>query len=286
MVESAVPVELANSNHDLPKGAVRRWLGVLALGGLLCGLFFGSGCFARVGDRCPSCHELRIGERPPVPAGTRTVFLLIPGMLGYGWEWDGAQAALARYPQSAVLVYSWEPWRSLSSSSARLEAHLEYLQHRLPPSVRELFVIAHSVGGLIAIEAAGSLRGLSIEAPESEKAGARERPPLRIHLLSVGAPLAGMGRNPWGGKDMWYTPLPIALGGYFTHWPEPAPGVSLEIYPTSDDDPVMRRVLSHDPGDVRVLPRRAHLHSLPRALGHNNALTWLCQYLLEQAPTS
>jgi hypothetical protein len=228
------------------------------------------GCFAPVAGRCPRCVELELGRRPAVPPGTRTVFLLVPGLLGYGWEWDGAQAALSKYPDAAVLVYSWEPWHSLTASSARLAAHIQYLLRRLPESVQELTVISHSAAGLLAVEAASALSVSAVAATRG----------LRVRVLSVGAPLAGMGRNPWGGEDMRHTPLPIALGSHFTRWPEPAPGVTLEIYPTSGDDPVMERVMGHDPGDPRVLPRRAVLRALPPSVGHNDALTWLCSGLL------
>jgi hypothetical protein len=128
-------------------------------------------------------------------------------------------------------------------------------------------VLGHSAAGLLAVEAAGRLR--------TDLA-----PTLVVHVISVGAPLAGMGRNPWGGEDMRHTPLAIALGSRFTHWPEPASGVTLEIYPTTGDDPVMQRVLGHDPGDARVLPRRAMVRALPPAVGHNDALTWICERLL------
>ena len=230
-----------------------------------------SGCFSPVAKRCLHCQELVVGARPAVPPGTQTVFLVVPGLLGYGWEWDGAQAALSKYPSAAVLVYSWEPWHSLSRASERLARHIDYLSRRLPRSVQRLVVIGHSAAGLLAVAAAGSLQSTTDRSAK-----------LSIRMLSVGAPLAGMGRNPWGGQDMRYTPLPIALGSQFTRWPEPAPGVTLEIYPTSADDPVMQKTLGHDPADPRVLPRKAILKKLPASIGHNDALTWLCERLLEE----
>lgn len=204
-----------------------------------------------------------------MPVETRTVFLLVPGLLGYGWEWNGAQEALSRYPAVRVLVYSWEPWHSLATSSARLAAHIAYLRESLPPSVSELLVIAHSAAGLLALEAAGQLPAVQPGQP-------------RVRILSVGAPLAGMGRNPWGGLDNRHTPLPIALGSRFSGFPTPAPGVTVEIYPTSADDPVMQVSFGHDPGDRRVLPRGAIVRKLPPSIGHNDALGWLCQELVKQ----
>lgn len=247
---------------------VRRLRGA-ALGLGLLSLGAGAGCFAPVAVRCPSCQELELSRPLAISVETRTVFVLVPGLLGYGWEWNGAQAALTRYPAVRVLVYSWEPWHSLATSSTRLAAHLTYLRENLPPSVTELFVIAHSAAGLLALEAAGQLLPAEPGQP-------------RVRILSVGAPLAGMGRNPWGGIDNRHTPLPIALGSRFSGWPSPSPGISVEIYPTSVDDPVMQRSFGHDPGDRRVLPRGAILRQLPPSIGHNDALGWLCNELVKQ----
>ncbi len=242
------------------KRRIAALLGLLAIG-----------CFAPVKQRCASCFELRIKQPPAIATTTRTVFVLVPGLLGYGWEWDGAQAALAQYPAAAVRVYTWDPWQSLATSSGLFAAHLHYLKRRLPPSVQELVVIAHSAAGLVAVAAASQLQ----PRPETGR--------LRIRVLVVGAPLAGMGRNPWGGKNMWHTPLPIALGSRFGRWPEPAAHVTLNIYQTSIDDPVMKPTLGHDPGDWRVLPERAQRFPLPRTLNHNHALTYLCEGLLKAA---
>lgn len=227
------------------------------------------GCFTPVAERCPGCAELAVGRPPTVPAGTRTAFLLVPGILGYGWEWNGAQIALAHFPDSATLVYSWEPWDSQIAAGARLARHIEYLRRRLPPSVRELVVVGHSAAGLLAVDAASRL---SPVAPWQ----------ARVRVITVGAPLAGMGRNLWGGQDMLHTPMGLALGSQITGWREPSPGVKLEIYATGPDDPVMKRIFSHDPGDRRVLPRRAVVRTLPPSVGHNRALTWVFEQLLDR----
>ena len=63
----------------------------------LCALpFLSNGCAVPLQRSCPRCQALELGRRPAVPFGTRTVFLLVPGLLGYGWEWDAAQAELAK----------------------------------------------------------------------------------------------------------------------------------------------------------------------------------------------
>jgi hypothetical protein len=96
--------------------------------------------------------------------------------------------------------------------------------------------------------------------------------------LTVGAPFAGLGRNPWGGEDHWHTPLPIALGSRFQKWPAAVPGVAVEVFVTGGDDPVMRRFAGHDPADRRVLPSRVLVRKLPAELDHNLALGWVCRH--------
>lgn len=239
---------------------------------LALGLTFGllgttSGCFAPVAARCPDCKALRLGERPPIPLGTRHVVVLVPGLIGYGWEWDAAQSMLRRIPDAAILVYSWDPWQSLRASSRDLGAHLAFLLRRLPKSTRDVTLFAHSASGLLAVRAAGELN---------------PPPGVAVRILSIGAPLAGMGFNPWSGTDLLDTPLPIALGGRYTRWPDPPLGVELEIYPTGQDDPVMRRRGRHEPGDPRVLPGDAELRSLPQDIGHNLALGYLAEKLRDE----
>lgn len=236
----------------------------------LAGLTMQQGCFAPVAERCPDCTELSLrGLRrlPQLPPSTERLFILIPGLLGYGWEWNPAQIALAAHPEVTSVVYSWQPWLSVTRSGERLGDILRRVDRLLPSQVREVTVIAHSAAGMIALEAAGHV-------------GHGGRPlqrPLRI--VTIGAPLAGMGLYP-DPPDLRNTPLAMVVGGRFTHWPRPAPGVHIEVFPTGPDDPVMRPVWNHDPADVRVLPPGARVTRLPTGLGHNNALGWLLDYLL------
>ena len=92
------------------RGRVQRLWALLLLASL------GSGCAVPLSRACPSCRTLTLGERPPVPTGTQTVFLLVPGMLGYGWEWDDAQKALQALPRAVTMVWPWDPWLSLERS--------------------------------------------------------------------------------------------------------------------------------------------------------------------------
>lgn len=240
----------------------------MGLWALLLGLTLGSGCFASVPSRCPGCVELSAASLVSLPPQAQRLFILVPGLLGYGHEWNAAQIELLHHPEIAVLVYSWEPWRSVLRSGEAMARMLDEVDRRLPHGIRDVTVIAHSAAGMIAVEAAAHVR-------------TPLRRPLRI--VAVGAPLAGLGFYP-DPPNLRNTPLPMVLGGRFTGWPDPQPGVRIDVFPTSADDPVMRRIGSHDPADARVLPKGARLEHLPAELGHNSALGWLCQRLLHDDP--
>lgn len=235
----------------------RRWGRRVLHAGLGLALYGLTGCAVPVQASCPHCPLLVVGQRPPVPPGTRTVFVLMPGLLGYGWEWNGAQIALAQVPHAAVILYEWNPWTSVRAGGAELAASMQYLLRRLPRSVDKVVLITHSAAGLLGVEAAAQLR---------VPAG------LPVAVLAIGTPLAGNYFNLVAGEDNFHSPIPLALSGKFTHWPEPAPGVELSIWPTGATDPVMKPHFGHDPADRRVLPRAARVQALPPRLDHNQAL--------------
>lgn len=224
----------------------------------LCALpFLSNGCAVPLQRSCPRCQALELGRRPAVPFGTRTVFLLVPGLLGYGWEWDAAQAELAKIPFAVTLVWPWDPWKSLSQSGDALAQHVGYLVRRVPDSVDRVVVVGHSAAGLLVLWAASR-----VFVPSR----------LSLTMVSVGAPLAGQGFNPWGIPDELRTPLPIALGATFSPWPEPADGVKLRVFVTGPSDPVMAWHFGHNPGSRVVLPPSAEVVALPNSLDHNFAL--------------
>ena len=225
------------------------------------------GCAVPLQQACPGCPRLELGERPPVPPGTRTLFVLVPGLLGYGWEWNGAQLALGQLPATSVLVYEWDAWASLLASSDRLTAHTRFLLRRLPASVRKVVLLGHSAAGLLVVRAAAALQ---------------PPPGVRLEVLAVGAPMAGCGFNPWSGDNLLRTALPIALAGRFTAWPAPASGVRLRIFPTGPSDPVMQKRFGHDPADPSVLPPGVELEPLPRELDHNVALGHVARRLIAE----
>jgi hypothetical protein len=182
-----------------------------------------------------------------VPKGTQTVYLLVPGLLGYGWEWHDAERALRELPAAVTLVWPWDPWRSLAESGTALTEHLDYLLRRLPGSVARVVVIGHSAAGLLLLWAA-----TRVQVPSS----------LAVELITVGAPLAGQGFNPWSGQDLWMTPLPIALGSRFSQWPTPKQGLKLRVFVTGPSDPVMTLRFGHNPGDSAGAAERSGGDSL------------------------
>jgi len=234
--------------------------------GLLSSLMLG--CAVPLERACPRCQTIELGVRPPVPAGTKTVYLLIPGLLGYGWEWDEAQQELSQVPRAVTLVWPWDPWLSVAKSGDSLVRHLDYVLRRLPRSVDRVVVVAHSAAGLLALWA-----GARISVPSQ----------LVVELISVGAPLAGQGFNPWGGQDLFRTPLPIALGSRFSSWPTLASGVSLRVFVTGPGDPVMVSHFGHQPGDAQVLPASATVVELPVTLDHNVALGFVAKLFRAEA---
>jgi pimeloyl-ACP methyl ester carboxylesterase len=214
---------------------------------------------------CPRC-ELLEPERPPsVPAGTRRVFVLVPGILGYGWEWNGVQVALRKDPGHLVLVADWDPWQSLARGSARVAQGLAVLLGGLPPSVTEVVVLGHSVGGLVA-----ALAAARVPPPEG----------LRLRVATVGAPYAGMHISLFDYDGPLHGVSFFAVGGVFRAWPRPAPGVELWVYPTTwPRDPVMRPRMGHDPGQLSALPGGARLCGLPAGMDHNLAISWVAERL-------
>ena len=109
-----------------------------------------SGCAVPLSQACPHCQTLTLGTRPPVPKGTQTVYLLVPGLLGYGWEWHDAERALRELPAAVTLVWPWDPWRSLAESGTALTEHLDYLLRRLP-SAAEVTRLPHTLDHNLAL---------------------------------------------------------------------------------------------------------------------------------------
>lgn len=227
------------------------------------------GCPMRLAEVCPRCLEVSPGYLPLLPADLERLYVLVPGILGYGWEWNGVQILLGRLPRTVVVVADWEPWGSLASGGERVRTAVQRLLRRLPSSTREVVLIGHSVGGLVLALAASRLQ---------------PPPGVKVRALTVGAPFAGTRFSLVEYEGSLRSPSPLGISGVFHRWPPPAPGVQLEVYPTTwPSDPLMRPRMGYDPGRLDVLPPGARLRALPPGMDHNLAMVWIAERLAEEA---
>jgi hypothetical protein len=221
-------------------------------------------------ERCASC---RIVDRahprlPRLHRGTRREFVLVPGVLGYGWEWDGAVAALERAPATDFFVFWWEPWASLKRSSEELRAVLQAAV--LQPGIDELVVVAHSAGGMVAAYAVSSLAV----------------PPGRsVKVVTIGTPFAGMMGPPFSLDDPVRSPAMIAMMGTFLHYPDLPSRVEFIEYVTSwPSDPVMQSRYGHEVAPPSVGPRGARRIPVDPKLDHNKTVALVVEQLLRAGP--
>ncbi|MCS6914385.1 MAG: alpha/beta fold hydrolase [Myxococcales bacterium] len=226
------------------------------------------GCPTRLAEVCPRCVEVSPEHLLLLPADIERIYVLVPGILGYGWEWNGVQILLGRLPRTAVVVAEWDPWGSLASGAERVRAAVQRLLRHRPPQTHEVVLIGHSVGGLVLALAASRL-----QVPQG----------VRVRALTVGAPFAGTRFSLVEYEGSLRSPSPLGISGVFRRWPPPAPGVQLEVYPTTwPSDPLMRPRMGYDPGRLDVLPPGARLHALPPGMDHNLAVVWIAERLARE----
>lgn len=236
---------------------------------LVISLLLLSGCVHHVKERCPTCPVVD-GEKPMLPrvrAGAKRLFVIVPGALGYGWEWDGAAKALgeARVPW---FVFWWQPWKSLGLGAAQLHDVLAAQIAYAPRSLEEIVVIAHSAGGVLAAHAVGELK-----VPE----------PLRVRVVTIGAPFAGMSVVPAvGDGEPLGSPAMFATSGVLSRYPKLPPRVEVVTYVTSGtSDPVMKRRFGHDPAPLGVGPRAAQRIEVDAKEDHNHLVSRVVEAQLQ-----
>src|SRR5439155_5915603 len=116
-----------------------------------------AGCITHVHKQCPDCpYADGIASAPHLRPGTTRLFVLVPGALGYGWEWDAAVAAL-RKSHTEFVVFWWDPWNSLRKGADKLRDVL-HTALWVEPSLQEIVVVAHSAGGIVGAHALANLR--------------------------------------------------------------------------------------------------------------------------------
>lgn len=233
----------------------------------LVGLLAVAGCIGHVQARCPACAVVD-GEHaalPPLRPGTERLFVLVPGLLGYGWEWDRPVARLRAAPHTDFVVFWWEPWGSVLRAAGELARVLRRALATAPPSVREVVVVAHSAGGLVTAHA---LAGLGA-------------PARKLTLVTVGAPFAGMHICPWSEVDVLHAPLMLSVAARYHDYPPPPPGVEVIEYVTSyPADPVMHPYWGRSAAPPDVGPAGARRIEVDPEFDHNFILDKVIRDLL------
>jgi hypothetical protein len=231
---------------------------------LLCG-----GCVTTVQQQCPSCPVVDGATALRLPRTAPRLFVLVPGALGYGWEWDAAVDALRR-ARVPFVVFWWDPWRSIARASGELHRVLEDALWAAP-SLREIVVVGHSAGGLVAAHAIGGLR-----VPDGRA----------VELVTIGTPFSGMQAGPF--DDNWdplHTPTLFAVGARFRSYPETPPGVRVVEYVTSwPPDPVMQPRFGHRPAPPEAGPVGARRVAVDPQLDHNFVVARVVAELVKVEP--
>jgi alpha-beta hydrolase superfamily lysophospholipase len=229
---------------------------VLALVALLC-----AACVHPPLERCPTCVivDAQHKELPRIKPGAQRLFVLVPGVLGYGWEWDEAVQALMSAQRDDYLVFWWDPWGSVYKASHELRDTLGRALWTTPNSVREVVVIGHSMGGIVAAHA---MSGLAVP------------PGRKLTVLTIGAPLAGMMGPPFYMDDALRSPAMMSVMGTFRDYPDVPPGVTMVEYVTSwPADPVMQPRYGHQVAPANIGPRGARRVMVSPKFDHNKIVS-------------
>ncbi len=226
-----------------------------------------SACATPPQRQCPSCAVVDVDHTrlPPLKPGTERLYVLVPGLLGYGWEWDGPVKRLRATPRADFVVFWWEPWGSVDRAARELDDVLWRALVSAPPSVREIVVVAHSAGGLVAAHAVGRLPS----------------PPRKLTLVTIGAPFAGMHICPWSEVDVLHAPLMLGVAAIYHRYPPPPPGVDVIEYVTSyPADPVMHPYWGKSAAPPDVGPVGARRIEVDPRLDHNYVIDRVMNDLL------
>jgi pimeloyl-ACP methyl ester carboxylesterase len=220
-----------------------------------------AGCFVHAEDGCPGCAIVSWTRPAPptIPDGKHALVVLLHGAFGFGGEWRPIRAALDRRPELAYWVFAW-PGPFGGQPPRRAEAFRVALQAAvaaLPPSAREVLVLAHSAGGPVAEYAAHRL-----VVP----------PGVRVHIALLDA--ARISMAPYHRVDTVDTPLGIALGETQEREPPIPRGVEIDDYPAADPPKIgaidFSRARPREIGTVD--PPRDRVHYLGRGVSHGGSV--------------
>jgi hypothetical protein len=215
-----------------------------------------AGCIVSPARGCPSCRVLEglHPTLPPLKPGTERLFVIVPGLLGYGWEWDTPVARLRTAPNVDFVVFWWQPWGSIDRAARELAALVTAAETSPPPSLREIVVVTHSAAGLVGAHALGYLQA----------------PAVKLTMVTIGAPFAGMHICPWSEVDVIHAPLMLGVAAVYHKYPTPPPGVDVLEYITKwPADPVMHPHWGTSPSRDDVGPARARRIEVDPKLDHN-----------------
>ncbi len=215
-----------------------------------------AGCIVPPARSCPSCRVLEglHPTLPPLKPGTERLFVIVPGLLGYGWEWDTPVARLRAAPNVEFVVFWWQPWGSIDRAARELAALVTAAETSPPSSLREIVVVTHSAAGLVGAHALGYLQA----------------PAVKLTMVTIGAPFAGMHFAPWSEVDSLHSPLMLGIGTRFLRYPQPPAGVDvIEYVTTYPSDPVMHPYWGTSAAPPEVGPAGARRIAVDPTLGHN-----------------
>jgi hypothetical protein len=232
-----------------------------------------SGCIHYVSEECPSCRVLhpRHGgvpdpTLPTIKKTTKKLFVIVPGALGYSWEWTPAIRRLQSAPDTEFVVFWWEPYGTLRTAARDLATYLNQLTTPLGTrALTDVVIVAHSVGGIVAAYAAPSF------APT---------PGVHIQIDTIGTPWGGM-----SGAGYANVTTSIALFSIYAPWskyPSMPDGVELVDYRTTyPEDPVMKPRFGHQPAPPELGPQPRTSVQLPH-MDHNRCVDLVVQRLLQK----
>jgi hypothetical protein len=230
-----------------------------------------------VDSECTRCRvlnaRLREGEHPTLPRlsdKTRHLFILVPGALGYSWEWNSAIRDLeaARPRGVEFVVMWWEPLGTVRTAEHEVAHWINDLLGANPlPELEQIDIVAHSMAGLIVARAAPAL----IAPPHG-----------RMRISTIGTAFAGMIGPDFGYPD---SDGSIALFSNFAPWlryPPVPPEIDFVEYRTTwPEDPVMEPRFGHDPAPATIGPRPRVRVQLPH-MDHNKCVGLVVDQLLKK----
>jgi hypothetical protein len=206
-----------------------------------------AGCWYRVEKYCPGCAIVdHTRTAVPAPAaGTHTLVFLVHGARGFGAEWSEVIAWVRRSPGFDLVAWSWPgPFKDPAGDMRALSEELQALVDRLPPSVEEVVLLAHSAGATISNLA---LRRLHVPAGRHVTVALLDPPPWR--------PPADLPPDP---------PLPTGIAATVFYAREAPAAPSPEPAPSTTEGTDLPRTyvgaIGHDPmvaaASLRVLKAR------------------------------